>query len=71
MIEHQLTRALTKAFDQWPKIKDTVPDYGFKEWCKRANGFEFDADYAGPERQARVTVMHDEAKYSWFLLKWS
>ena len=64
MTDTQFATAVNRAWCAWGEIKDTVPDFGFREWCKRVGGFEYGA---GPT----VTVLHDEAKYMWFLLKWA
>jgi hypothetical protein len=65
----QFTKALNNAWAQWPEIKHTVTDFGFKDWCKREHGFEYHRYFGG--QQASVTKIHDEQKYAWFLLKWA
>lgn len=65
----QFSKALNNAWAKWPEIKDTVTDFGFKDWCKRVHGFEYQRYYSN--HGAYVTTIHDEQKYAWFLLKWA
>ncbi len=64
--------AVKRAWEKWPSIKDTVPDYGFSDWCKRVGGFAYTARVDDSYRRVAVlTEILDEAKYAWFMLKWS
>ena len=62
----QTYKAIQNAWDKWPVIKDTVIDYGFKDWCRRVNGFEYQV--SGDDVSTKIL---DEKKYAWFLLRWS
>lgn len=68
--DDQFTRALVNAWGEWPEIKHTVVDYGFGDWCKRVNGFEFTRDRS-TRGNAVLTKVCDEKKFVWFLLKWA
>lgn len=50
-------------WQEWPKIKDTVPDFGFREWIKRNYGYE----YSKVGFEFSYTVV-DEKKFAWFIL---
>lgn len=64
----QALTAIQHAWAEWPVIKHTVVDFGFKDWCKRVHGFEYRHFNSG---QAVITTVLDEKKYAWFLLRWS
>jgi hypothetical protein len=63
----QALTAIQNAWSQWPEIKDTVTDFGFKDWCKREHGFEY---HQNNDRSVTTTVLNEQ-KYAWFLLKWA
>lgn len=57
---------LQAIWEQWPEIKDTVPDYGFREYIDRKYGFQFTRDVSTNE--LIVTKITNEANYLLFLL---
>ena len=64
----QALTAIQNAWAQWHiDIKHNVTDFGFKDWCKREHGFEYQQN---SDRSVATTVL-DEQKYAWFLLKWA
>ena len=60
--------AVNTAWNQWTEIKDTVTDFGFREWCERVGGFTHGCGHF--EKEISYTVV-DDAKFMWFMLKWA
>lgn len=59
--------AVNNAWNQWTEIKDTVTDFGFREWGERVGGFTYGR---GQFEIISYTVV-DDAKFMWFMLKWA
>jgi len=58
--------AVQKIYENWNQIKDTVPDYGFKDYMKRVHGME----YFGRNIQTFSYKVVNEPKFMWFMLKY-
>lgn len=70
MREIQIHDKIQSLWQQWPQIKDTVPDYGFQDWIKSTYGFTYvGIDTTNYGRVAVVDKVLDEEKYMWFLLQ--
>jgi hypothetical protein len=63
----QLTIAINRSWDYWYDNFREIEN--FTDWVKREGGFEFNRHSMG--NRSRITKLHDEQKYTWFMLKWS
>jgi len=66
MDDFTVCEAVQTLYKDWHWIKDTVPDYGFKDYLKRVHGTEF---YGTNIQSFKHTVVN-EKKFMWFMLKY-
>jgi hypothetical protein len=58
--------AVQLIFKDWHWIRDTVIDFGFKDYLKRVHGLE----YRGGGISSFKYTITNEQKFMWFMLKY-
>jgi hypothetical protein len=58
--------AVAKFWLNWDLIKDTVPQFGFKDYLRAEHGFTF----TGSNKENFAIEIIDKQKFMWFMLKY-
>jgi len=64
--EFTVCEAVQLLYKDWHWIKDTVVDFGYKDYMKRVHGIE----YYGQNIQTFGYKVLDEQKFMWFMMKY-